>query len=437
AARPAYLRAALAATAAADPFTARLLALLRDEEEHNDGDVEDHHDRHRRVRLSICRYDYFMHVDAAGCYALRMVELNCIAASYACLGTRVAAMHRFLAEHPAATPAAPRRLPPYRLPRDAPDAAVALPDALAAAHAAFVRESAPPPHAPVVLVMVVQPDERNAADQNQLRHALWHRHRVEMLRLSLTQLASCAALDERSHLTLRLRARPAPLVVSVVYFRAGYAPKDYPSAAEWRAREMLERSTAANCPSVAVQLVGTKKLQQLLDRPDELERFLPTAAAADVRATFARQYSLDEREDEVQARRAVHDAVHNEMHYVLKPQREGGGNNLYASDMKNALLRMSAHERSAFVLMDRITPPQFDNVTVRDGVCTCEQVVSELGVYGVHISVGDDEVHNDLAGTLLRSKPAAKDDGGVSAGVALLDSVLLFDDDAGDGDDAN
>ena len=53
-------------------------------------------------------------------------------------------------------------------------------------------------------------------------------------------------------------------------------------------RELLERSDAALCPSVAYQLAGAKKVQQDLAAPGVLERFLPSRADADAaRACFA------------------------------------------------------------------------------------------------------------------------------------------------------
>ena len=55
------------------------------------------------------------------------------------------------------------------------------------------------------------------------------------------------------------------LTCSVVYFRAGYSPADYPSEsrAEWRARALLERSKAIKCPTVGYQLAGAKRVQQV------------------------------------------------------------------------------------------------------------------------------------------------------------------------------
>ena len=43
--------------------------------------------------------------------------------------------------------------------------------------------------------------------------------------------------------------------------------------------------------------------------------------------------------------------------FVMKPQMEGGGANLFGADMVAALNTMSVEERSAHILMQRIHPP--------------------------------------------------------------------------------
>ncbi|KAG4913953.1 hypothetical protein JHK84_054404 [Glycine max] len=72
--------------------------------------------------------------------------------------------------------------------------------------------------------------------------------------------------------------------ISVIYFRAGYTPIDYPSESvsdislfaahkhEWSARILMEQSSAVKCPSISYHLVGTKKIQQELAKPGVLER---------------------------------------------------------------------------------------------------------------------------------------------------------------------
>ena len=112
--------------------------------------------------------------------------------------------------------------------------------------------------------------------------------------------------------------------------------------------------------------------------------------------------------------------------YVLKPQREGGGNNLYGHDLKQALERMTKEERNSFILMERICPKAFGNYIVRNNHAAFAECSSELGTFAAFL--GDDSGNvklNCFLGHLLRSKVATVEDGGVAAGVAVLDSPFL------------
>jgi glutathione synthase len=413
-----YLRAALAETAAADAdFTGRLMRLLDVAPPPRTG-----------VEMGIYRFDYFLHTNAPDAAAagapvsLRMVEMNCIAASFACLGSLTAGMHRYLAGHPVA---ADQKIDESCLPEN--DAMGGLAHGLASAHATFLRRFGPSVLTDDVTraVMVVQPGEHNVFDQELLRSTLWEKHGVDMVRMSLAEIHAYASVvedGENAKLVVRCPSR-VPFTASVVYYRAGYGPGDYPSEDEWSARATIESSVAVKCPSAAVQLVGTKKIQQVLDMPGEVERFVNDPNDANlIRACFARQYSLA---PGVEGDKAAKLALDRPEEYVLKPQREGGGNNLYSNEMKAALQNMSVPQRAAFVLMERLRPVKVQNVLVRDGAWQEAEIVSEFGVYGVHVTCDGGHVENAVGGTLLRSKLATQDDGGVAAGVAVLDSPRL------------
>ncbi len=62
--------------------------------------------------------------------------------------------------------------------------------------------------------------------------------------------------------------------VSVIYFRCGYSPDQYPTEREWEARLLMERSRAIKSPSIHYHLAATKKVQQELAKTGALERFL-------------------------------------------------------------------------------------------------------------------------------------------------------------------
>ncbi len=81
-------------------------------------------------------------------------------------------------------------------------------------------------------------------------------------------------------------------------------------------------------------------------------------------------------------------ALKNPENYVLKPQREGGGNNIYGEDIAEFLNKIKdSDERSAWILMDRISPPVQRNYMIRPTLAEplYTDVVSELGIFGVVI----------------------------------------------------
>lgn len=173
----------------------------------------------------------------------------------------------------------------------------------------------------------------------------------------------------------------------MVYYRAGYEPGHYHGAAEWDARWLVERSAAIKCPSIHYHLAGTKKVQQALARPGVLARFIADAAQVQaISEIFTGLFSLDDSEPE--GAEAIRLALANPAKYVLKPQREGGGNNVYDADIPAALAAMSPLERSAWILMERIFPPISRGYMVRpDGPARPEivELISELGIFGVII----------------------------------------------------
>ncbi|XP_066358533.1 glutathione synthetase, chloroplastic-like [Miscanthus floridulus] len=210
--------------------------------------------------------------------------------------------------------------------------------------------------------------------------------------------------------------------VAVVYYRAGNTPNDYPSEAEWSARLMMEQSSAVKCPSISYHLVGTKKIQQELAKPSVLERFLESKEEIDkVRKCFAGLWSLEDEE-------IIKTTVEKPELFVLKPQREGRGNNIYGLDLRETLVRLQKEggdALAAYILMQRIFPKASLAYLVRGGVCHEGLAISELGIYGAYLRYKDKVVINEQCGYLMRTKVSSSDEGGVAAGFAVLDSLYL------------
>ncbi|CAJ1960910.1 unnamed protein product [Sphenostylis stenocarpa] len=120
---------------------------------------------------------------------------------------------------------------------------------------------------------------------------------------------------------------------------------------EWKARLLMEQSSAIKCPSLSYHLVGTKKIQQELAKPGVLKsRFLENKDdIAKLRKCLARLWSLDESS-------IVAKAIEKPELFAMKPQREGGGNNIYGDDVREILQKLQksgSQEDAAYILMQR------------------------------------------------------------------------------------
>jgi glutathione synthase len=76
--------------------------------------------------------------------------------------------------------------------------------------------------------------------------------------MTLAQIAAYGRLGDANALYVRPDGTKdgEEVLVSVTYFRAGYAPTDYPTEVEWNARKMIEKSAATKCPTISYQLAG-------------------------------------------------------------------------------------------------------------------------------------------------------------------------------------
>jgi glutathione synthase len=137
-----------------------------------------------------------------------------------------------------------------------------------------------------------------------------------------------------------------------------------------------------------------------------------------------KMYPLDTSPEGLEGRRLVFSDPEN---YVLKPQRDGGGHNIYKSDIPRFLKSIPEDEYQSYTLMELIPTASQRNAIVREGRVIEGEIISELGVYGTILSdTGGNIEMNEDAGYLLRSKLKGVDEGGVAAGFGCLDSVCLI-----------
>jgi glutathione synthase len=260
------------------------------------------------------------------------------------------------------------------------------------------------------VLMVVQKNEQNLFDQRGIEYRLLKKYGIPTFRQQLEQIAENAKIKD-GHLLINGH------IAALTYFRAAYTPNDYPDRKAWKGREIIEHSSSVKCPSIGMQLAGTKKIQQVLSKENILEQFISPDQANLIKKTFVGMFDLNELVNSVPAMEL---AIKSPEKYVLKPQREGGGNNLYEDEMVEHLNRISAEERNAYILMERIFTPTERSILVVDGRDEETQTISEIGRYGACLHDGHSIRFNKDIGYLVRTKSADKNEGGVCAGHACL-----------------
>ncbi|AGO12837.1 AaceriACR284Cp [[Ashbya] aceris (nom. inval.)] len=365
----------------------------------------------QRIGLGVFRSDYLLDADTG---ELKQVEFNTVSVSFAGLSTKVGAVHKFLNEAGKYATDGARF---YESEVPVSESAVLLPRGLADAAKKYNSLTG---SSDSIVAFIVQRGERNVVDQRILEYNLFERYGVKSVRLMLHEVHERTRTDP---VTKRLYLKSTGQEISVVYFRTCYSPDDFASELDWKNRLLLEVSYAIKAPNLLTQLSGTKKVQQLLSQEAVLAKFLPADRRSEIDATFVNLYPLDDSPLGKEGKRL---ALESPERYVLKPQREGGGNNIYKEDIPAFLESIPEADWSGYVLMELINPKLNDNVLVRGEELFSEPLISELGIYGTILFSDEEIFSNEYAGWLLRSKLPSSNEGGVAAGFGCVDSMVLY-----------
>ena len=333
---------------------------------------------------------------------LRQVELNTVSVSFPFLITRLNQLHKNLFEQ--------NKLPEV-IQNNPLDAVV---DAFAHAVNNYGISDC-------VMLVVIQPDEKNIFDQLGLEQHLWIKYRIATVRKTLTEIHTDGKLRQ-GNLVVEGKT------VAVTYFRAGYTPDDFPAQESFKGRQLIEASSTIQVPDLAMQLSGMKKIQQVLTKKEVLEDFVSEKVSGRFLKTFAKMHTLDEiinsPEGEVSAAEWLSKHADD---YVLKPQREGGGNNYFGSDILKLLHTIKKEEQKAFILMEKIQAVPQPSLQVVNGQAETLNCVSEIGRFGICFAENGEVKNNLDAGYLVRTKAKNFNEGGVCAGFACLNTIAGFD----------
>lgn len=352
-----------------------------------------------QMSLGVIRSDYLLNCDHTGkINGIKQVENNTMAVGFGGISPMLKDLYRHVLEKL-------KWKHYYNLPDNKSCEGIAK--GMVAAWCIYGKQNA-------VFLFVVEEATYNIYDQRLLEYKiLEYDKNIEVLRCTFKDLRTCLKKKNKKLYVYEKE-------VAVVYFRVGYVPEHY-EPEDWKIRLLIEQSAAIKCPSVGLHLAGTKKVQLFLSQRGILEKFIDAKTAEKLREVFAYQYSLEEENESI-----ISKAVNYPDAFVLKPEREGGGNNLYGLDIKKFLLGEEPAKKNSYILMERINPPASPNCIIRSNRVpeTC-LVHSEVGIYGVILGNKDQLYRNETVGHLLRSKPIKANEGGVSSGNGAVDYPFL------------
>ncbi|GMM38951.1 glutathione synthase [Saccharomycopsis crataegensis] len=367
------------------------------------------------LSLSLVRSDYMLDENTG---KIKQIEYNAISVSFGGLSPKVSDLHRYL-NHAGAYDS--RGSQKYY--EDGELATTEASDKLVEGFNDAVKlYNGRADNNTTIVLVVVQENERNVFDQRHLEYALLNNHGIKSQRATLSEVSNVTRIDSESK---KIYYIPTGDEISVIYYRTGYSPSDYSSEADWETRLQLETSKAIKCPTLLSQLSGAKKIQQLLTDRELVSKYISKSNIDTLFSKFVDIWPLDNSELGKKAKKLAFECPEK---FVLKPQREGGGNNIYKEDIPGFLSKLPEDKWNAYILMDLISPSTHKNTVIREDKLYTEDVVSELGIFGTIIwDSGTGEIKsNKTADYLLRSKFSSSNEGGVAAGFGCVDSLYLY-----------
>lgn len=367
-----------------------------------------------QITLGMYRHDYMFHSpnptgdDALHNGAFKMVEANLMSAALLGTGTHVMELHnQVLARE------LPERKQPYK------KTLRPMVRGIASAWGLYDRPGS-------VFLFLVAPDDFNWFDQQKMIDTMWDDYGIISMKMTYEEFMEEGELSSDNRYYVRGKE------IAIFYFRSMWNEDHYKTEKHWETRLKIERSKAVKVPNIRHQCINLKYFQQAFLNKGVMEKYLTEGESKLVKSVFAELYQLAPGADGDKAAQLAFDDPRG---WVLKPSREGGGNNIWEEEMLEKLTQLhDSDEREAFVLMQRLNAPHVPNRVVRSGpnerakLSETFDTTAELGLFCVYVADSHEKVLvNEVAGPLIRTKPAANNEGGIAIGIGVMDSVVFAD----------
>ena len=219
--------------------------------------------------------------------------------------------------------------------------------------------------------------------------------KIKCEKLSLSEISKKVTKDEEGNLKLNDNK------VSLVYFCSGDKEEDYQDEDSWKARELIELSTAVKVPDVNTFLTSFKAFHYFLSKPDVIMHYnYNDLILNDILRFFGGVYYVPDLENEKQAE--LLNKIQSEPNkYVLKSFK-GKKNDLTGEKLKS-LAAGASEELNNGIVLEKCTPPEHETLVLKNEQWNVESSVSEYSVYGIILMNENNLVMNKSVSYLVKT----------------------------------
>ena len=274
-----------------------------------------------------------------------------------------------------------------------------------------------------IIVFIIQKNENNIFDQYSLSDELYNKYKISSTRMTLEEIKAKCVQDENGNLTLDKR------LISLFYFRAGYTENDYPNGESWKGRELIELSTAIKVPDINTFLTTFKIFQYELSKPKILIHYCQSELIInDILRFFGGIYNIRDMSPE-NVKDLLNKIKTDPDKYILKPMKEGGGNNITGEKLK-AIIPGEGEEISDLiknsVIVDKIESYVHEGLVIRNEKLKVQNSISEYSIYGIILTNENNFIINKSVSFLVRTKEKESIEGGIIEGAGAIDIPCLL-----------
>ena len=274
-----------------------------------------------------------------------------------------------------------------------------------------------------IIVFIIQKKETNIFDQYSLSDELYNKYKITSKRITLEEIKAKCNQDENGNLTLDSQ------LISLFYFRAGYTENDYPNEESWLGRELIELSTAIKVPDINTFLTTFKIFQYELSKPQILMRYCHSELIInDILRFFGGIYNIRDMSSE-KVKELFSKIKAEPTKYILKPMKEGGGNNITGDKLKDIIPEEDSEISDLIensVVVEKIESYEHEGLVIRNEKLKVQNSISEFSIYGIILTNENKLIINKSVSFLVRTKDKESIEGGIIEGAGAIDIPCLL-----------